>query len=59
MKRVAVKIFPKLLNFEQKQCRMDITQVMLATFNDDPDLIKKVITGNGPCLYGYDMEAKA
>ena len=25
---------------------MDIAQKMLATFNDDPDLLKKVITGD-------------
>ena len=37
----------KFLNFEQKQLRMDMAQDMLTTFNDDPDLIKKVvITGD-------------
>ena len=40
MKRVAVKIVPKLLNFEQNQCRMNIAQEMLTAFNDDPDLLK-------------------
>ena len=34
--------FPKLLNFEQKQRGIDITQEMLTTFNDDPDLLTKV-----------------
>ena len=29
MKRILAKIFPKLLNFEQKQHRMDIAQEML------------------------------
>ena len=43
MKRAAAKIVPKLLNFEQKQCRMDIAQEMLTTLNDDPDLLKEVI----------------
>ena len=46
MKRVALKIAPKLLNFERKQRRMDIGQKMLTTFNDDPYLLKKVITSN-------------
>ena len=41
MKRAAAKIFPKLLNFEQKHCRMDIGQEMMTTFNDDPDFLKK------------------
>ena len=35
MKDKAAKISPKLLNFEQKQL-----------FNDDQDLLKKVITGD-------------
>ena len=46
MKHAAAKIVPKLLNFEQKQCRMDIAQEMITTFNDDPDLLKKNITGD-------------
>ena len=35
----------KLLDFEQKQRRMDFDQEMLKTFNEDPDLLKKIITG--------------
>ena len=46
MKSAAVKIIPKLLNFEQKQRHMNIAQEMLTTFNDDPDLFKKVVTGD-------------
>ena len=34
MKRAGAKIVPKLLNFEQKQLRMDIAQEMLTTVND-------------------------
>ena len=40
-----VEIILQLLSFKQKQRRMDIAQEMLTTFNDDPDLFKKVITG--------------
>ena len=39
--RTSAKIVPKLQNFEQKQRRMDIAQLMLTTFNDDPNLLKK------------------
>ena len=46
MKCAAVKIVPKLLNFEQKQHCMDIAQKMLTAFIVDPDLLKKVITGD-------------
>ena len=46
IKRAAEKIVPKLLNFDQKLRLMDIARDMLTTtFNDDPDLLKKVITG--------------
>ena len=59
MKRAAKKIFPKLLNFEQKQRCMDVAQEMLTMFNDNPDLLKKVITGDESWVYGYDIEIKA
>ena len=52
MKRTAANTVPKLLNFEQKQRRMDIAQEMLTTFNDDPDLLKKIITGDVSWVYG-------
>ena len=29
------------------------------TFSDDPDLLKKVITGDESWVYGYDIETKA
>ena len=38
---------------------MDIAQEMLTTFNDDPDLLKKVITGDESWVYGYGSEVKA
>ena len=41
MKRAAAKIFPKLLNFKQKQHFMDVAQEMLTMFNDDADLLKR------------------
>ena len=61
MKRVAAKIVPKLLNFEQKQCRMDIAEEMLTTCNNIPHLLKKIVTGNASWVYsyGYDIETKA
>ena len=60
MKRMAAKIVPKLLNFMQKQCRMDLAQKILRTFKDDPDLLKKVSTGKRLYwVYGYDIETKA
>ena len=58
MKCAAAKIVLKLQNFEQKQRRMDIAQKMLTAFNDDTDLLKKLITGDESWVYGYDIEIK-
>ncbi|XP_025262232.1 protein GVQW3-like [Camponotus floridanus] len=59
MQRVAAKFVPKLLNFDQKQRRVDIAQELLNAVNDDPDLFKRVITGDESWVYGYDVEIKA
>ena len=59
MKRAPANIVPKLLNFEQKQRRVDIAQEMLTMFNDDSDLLKNVITSDESWVYGYDNETKA
>ena len=56
-KHAAAKIVPKLLNFEQKQRRTDITQDMLSTLNEDPDLVKMSIDDES-WVYGYDIETK-
>ena len=58
MKREAMEIFLKFLNIKQKQSRINIAQEMLTTFNDDPDLLKKIITGDGSWMYAYDIETK-
>lgn len=59
MKRVAAKFVPKLLNFEQKQQRMEVAQESLNEVNVDSDLLKRVITGDETWVYGYDVETKA
>ena len=59
MKRAAAKSIPKLQNFQQKQRRMNIAQEMLTPFHDDPELLKKVITGDESWVYGYDIETKS
>ena len=59
LKRVAAKFVPKLLNFDQKTRRMTIAQEILNDVNDDPDLLKRVITGDESWVYGYDVKTKA
>ena len=58
LKRLAAKFVPKLLNFDQKTHRMTIAQEMLNDVNDDPDLLKRVITGEESWVFGYDVETK-
>ena len=55
MKLAASKIVPKLLNFEQKQHRIHIAQEILTTFNDDSDLLKKVIAGDKSTQSTFQM----
>jgi len=38
---------------------MSIAQELLNDVNDDPDLLKRVITGDETWVYGYDVETKA
>ncbi|XP_060845908.1 protein GVQW3-like [Rhopalosiphum padi] len=59
MKRVAAKFIPKLLNFDQKNNRMNIAQELLNDVNDDPSLLERAITGDETWVYGYDVETKA
>ena len=49
----------KLLNFKQKQRRMEIAKEMLTTFNDDLDLLQKILTGDKSWVCGYDIETKS
>ena len=53
---MAAKIVAKLLNFEQKQRR--ITQKISTTFNDNPNMLKKVITNDKQRVYGYDIDIR-
>ena len=58
VKRASAKIVPKLFNFEQKRLRLNIAHEMLTTFNDDPDLLKRVITGDESWAYGYGQSSQ-
>jgi len=53
-KRVAAKFVPRLLSREQKEFRAAVD-----TANNDPDFLKKFITGDESWVYGYDPETKA
>jgi len=44
MKRVAAKFVPKLLSYDQKQLRVEVAQESLSGVNNDPELLKRIIT---------------
>jgi len=46
------KFVLRLLNFEQKQRRMEVAQESLNEVNNDAELLKRVITGNETWVYG-------
>ena len=52
---LGMKHAAKLLILEPKQRCMDIAQEMLTTFNDDPDLLKNVITGDESTQSKFQM----
>lgn len=56
MRRVAAKFIPKLFTHEQKENRLQVT---LGFFNNDPNIMKKIITGDERRVYDYDSETKA
>ena len=56
MKRVAAKFVSKLLNFQQKQRRMEVAQESLNEVYDDAKLLKRIISGDETWVYGYDVE---
>ena len=58
MRRVAAKFVPKLLNFDQKQHRINIAKELLDSIRDDPNVLQRVITGDESWVYGYDVESK-
>ena len=49
----------KIAEFWPKTRRMTIAQEMLNDVNNDPDLLKRAITGDESWVYGYDVETKA
>ena len=52
MKLATAEMVSKMLNFAQKQRCMVIDQEWLTTFNDDPYLLKTIITDDESLVYG-------
>ena len=58
MTRIAAKFVPKLLNFNQKQHRINIAQAILDSVRDEPNLLQGVNPGDESWVYAYDVETK-
>ena len=59
IKHVLVKFVLWLLLQEQKEHRVAIASDLIHISNDEPDFLKKVITGDESWAYVYDLEMKA
>ena len=59
MKHVVAKFVPQLLLPEQKEYRATVANDLIQTATNEPDFLKKVITGDESWVCGYDPETKA
>ena len=58
LRRVAVKLVPKDLNFMQKRDRVDAAKDMLSKVDSEPSFIKRIITGDETWIYEYDTHSR-
>ena len=58
MNCVVVKIFLQVLLPEQKEHGAAVANDLIQTATNEPDFIKKVITGGESWVYSYDLETK-
>ena len=58
MRKVCAKMVPKLLSEDQKQQRLAVCQDIIEHLEDDPDLLRRVNTGDESWIFEYDPETK-
>jgi len=58
MLSVSAKFVPRLLNDDQKENHVEISQELLASVNGNENFLKNIITGDETWVYGYDVETK-
>ena len=59
MKHVMAKFVSRLLLPEQKEHCAVVASDLIQTATNEPDFLKKVITGDESRVYGYDPKTKA
>jgi len=57
-RKVCVKMVPKLLSDEQKECRKELGLDLLQRIENEPDLLNSIITCNETWVFTYDPETK-
>ena len=58
MRKICAKMVPKLLNEGQKERRVQVCQDILKQFETEPNLLKRVVTGDESWIFGYDPLTK-
>ncbi|KAK8375113.1 hypothetical protein O3P69_011329 [Scylla paramamosain] len=59
MRKVCAKMVPRLLNDDQKGRRMQVCQDILERLETEPDLLRRVITGDESWVFEYDPRPNA
>ena len=59
MRKVCTKLVPRLLNYDQKERRMQVCQDIMERLQTEPDLLHRVITGDETWIFEYDPENQA
>ena len=59
MKHVMAKFVPRVLLPEQKGHHVAVANELIQIATNEPDFLKKIITGDKWWVYGYDLEMKA
>ncbi|XP_026827933.1 protein GVQW3-like [Ooceraea biroi] len=59
MSHVTTKYVPRVLTQEQKDFRVEVAEDILESIKKDPELLKRVITGDEMWVYNYDPETEA
>ena len=58
MRKICAKMVPKLLSNDQKDRRKQVCQDIIERLETDPDLLRRVITGDETWVFEYDPETK-
>ncbi|KAJ4428812.1 hypothetical protein ANN_25805 [Periplaneta americana] len=58
MRRVSAKFVPRLLTDDQRENRVRVCRDLKSEVQNDPNFLKRIVTGDESWCYGYDPESK-